>query len=252
MSNVLASDNNTSSQTVRPKARNNIHETILDWFAKQFNKGKILDAPAGFGHLSMKLKDMGFDVTCGEIDPDIFLLKDLKCIYTDLSRKIEASDNYFDYVCCVDGLEHMTDPWKAVSEFSRVLKIGGIGVFSMPNYSNIEKRLTYLLRGYLAKPKTKKDFETDGNRLINIHVSPLNITLLDLVFSINDLKIEEILKEGTKFKQYFLLPLVWCLKLIATLLPQKNKEKHRTDLTLNKDIILGGNSIIFIVRKVKQ
>lgn len=36
-------------------------------------RGTLLDAPAGFGHLSMKLKGMGYDVTAGEIDPDIFV-----------------------------------------------------------------------------------------------------------------------------------------------------------------------------------
>lgn len=140
-----------TSHPIPPKARYSIHDTILEWFRSQ-PKGKVLDAPTGYGHLGLKLNMMGFDVTCGEINPEIFLVKDLKCIYTDLNRKINADNESFDYICCVDGLEHMTDPYQAVKEFSRVLKHGGIGIFSIPNYSNIEKRFKFLIHGYLTKP----------------------------------------------------------------------------------------------------
>src|SRR5262245_29214728 len=88
-----------------PKARPSIHQVILDWFHLQ-TPGKVLDAPAGYGHLSMKLREMGHEVTCGEINPAIFRVQGLPCIYTDLNRKIDAASESFDYVCCVDGLEH--------------------------------------------------------------------------------------------------------------------------------------------------
>ena len=65
-------------------------------------RGRVLDAPAGFGNLSLHLRDMGFDVECGEIQPELFLVEGLDCIRTDLNRKIEADDDSFDYVCCVD------------------------------------------------------------------------------------------------------------------------------------------------------
>ena len=86
--------------------------------------GTVLDAPAGFGHLSMKLRDMGFDVVRGEIDPEIFSVPDLDVVYTDLNRRIDAADGAFDYVACVDGLEHMTDPYTAVAEFARRRGVG--------------------------------------------------------------------------------------------------------------------------------
>jgi SAM-dependent methyltransferase len=130
------------NQDITPKARGSIHKVILSWFSKR-RPGLILDAPAGFGHLSMRLREMGFDAVCGEIDTKIFKLKDVKCIYTDLNEKIDSPDDTFDYVCCVDGLEHMTNPYRAVQEFARVLKPGGYGIFSIPNYSNIEKRAQF-------------------------------------------------------------------------------------------------------------
>lgn len=231
-----------------PKARGSIHHVVLDWFSAQ-KRGTVLDAPAGYGHLSMHLKNMGFHVTSGEIEPEIFRAKGLKCIYTDLNRRIESTDNYFDYVCCIDGLEHMTDPYTAAAEFARVLKPGGYGVFSIPNYSNIEKRFKYFLNGYLTKPKTIDDYRKANSNLFNFHNSPLTITLIDFLFGINGLNIELILRDKVKKKQYLFFPVVSLLKFKSFLSSAGTKKKHRTDITLRNEVVFGGNTLIFIVKK---
>lgn len=248
---MTQTDNIYDNQEVVPKARGSIHQVVIDWLATQ-PRGKLLDAPAGFGHLSMRLKELGYDVVCGEIEPEIFKAKDIKCIFTNLNREIQAPDASFDYVCCVDGLEHMTDPYRAVEEFSRVLKPGGVGIFSIPNYSNIEKRFRYFIKGSLTKPKTIKDYEKAGSNLYNFHNSPLTITILDLIFAINDLRIETILRDKIKKKQYFFLPLVLVMKMAAVLSSDRSRRKNRYDLTLRNEVILGGNTLIFILRKSKK
>jgi len=231
-----------------PKARQSIHTALIDWFSKQ-PRGKLLDAPAGYGHLAQSLHAMGYDVVCGEIEPDIFRAHGIECAYVDLNQKIDAPDNSFDYACCVDGLEHMTNPYRAVEEFARVLRPGGIGVFTVPNYSNIEKRLKYVLRGYLTKPKTVEDYRRAGSNLFNFHNSPLTITILDLMFEINGLKIAAIMRDRRKMKQYFFLPLVWLLRTGAAFASRTSKGKHRSDLTLKAEVILGGNTMIMITKK---
>lgn len=233
---------------IRPKARSAIHNVILDWFSDRA-RGSVLDAPAGYGHLTMQLSRMGFNVTAGEIEPSIFKFDDVPCIFTDLNRSIEAPDESYDYVCCVDGLEHMTDPYTAVRECSRVLKPGWYGIFSIPNYSNIEKRITFLLKGYLTKPKTEADYTASGSNLFNFHNTPLTITLLDLMFSINQLDIIEILKDKTKKKQTLLLPVVLVMKLLSLFSTKEKRLKKRYDLTLRHDVIFGGNTAIFITKK---
>ncbi|MEM2111967.1 MAG: class I SAM-dependent methyltransferase [Candidatus Bathyarchaeia archaeon] len=233
---------------VVPKARKEIHEVLLEYFSKQ-TPGKIFDAPAGYGHLAKHLKSMGYSPVCGEIEPEIFRAEGIECIYTDLNQKIPLPDNSFDYTCCVDGLEHMTNPYKAVEEFARVLKPGGIAVFSVPNYSNIEKRLKYFLRGYLTKPKTLDDYKRAGSNLFNFHNSPLTITILNFMFEINGLRVEAILRDKKKTKQYFLLPIVFLLKAVASLSSRSSKRKNGYELTLRNDVILGGNTLIFITKK---
>lgn len=236
---------------IKPKARKSIHTAILHWFEKQ-KRGSVLDAPAGYGHLSMRLSEKGYEVTCAEIEPEIFAVPDLKCIYTDLNRCIDAPDNTFDYICCIDGLEHITDPYQTVSEFARVLKPGGYGVFSIPNYTNIERRLKFLSRGYFTKPVSYDRFRCEGANLYNLHNSPLTITILEFMFRINKLDIVEIKENAPKLKQYLLLPFVVLMWTVNLFISKKNKEKHRTDLTLDKRVILGGNNLIFVTRKKER
>jgi len=238
-------------QSLKPKSRNEINEVIISYFNSLSKKGKVFDAPGGHGYLASKIKNLGFNVTCGEIEPSIFKAEGIDCIFTDLNKKIDCKDEYFDYVTCVDGIEHMTDPYIAVQEFSRVLKPGGYAVFSIPNYSNIAKRIKYFFKGYLEKPKRIEDYINAGGNLYNFHNSPLNITLLNFMFSINGFKIEKILRDKFKIKQFiFFFPIVLILKIIAMLSPKKYYLKYGYDLTLKNEVILGGNTLIFILKKI--
>ena len=233
---------------ITPKGRGSVYKTVIDWFSNN-ERGKVLDAPTGHGLVSMFLKKMGFEVTCGEIEPEIFQVPGLKCIYVDLNKKIDAENDTFDYVCCSDGLEHMTDPYRAVQEFSRVLKPGGYGIFTIPNYSNIEKRFKFFWFGYLTHPRDLETFKAVGSNLFNFHNSPLTITLLDLMFSINDLEVEKIMRNAVKWRQYLFLPVVWLMRFGAMMASEAAKKKYRFDLTLRDEVILGGNNLVFITRK---
>lgn len=235
-------------EQVKPRARKSIHEVVLKWFEKQ-ERGSVLDAPAGYGHLSLRLKEKGYQVTSGEIEPDIFSVPGLKCVYTDLNRRIDAPDNAFDYICCIDGLEHMTDPYQAVRELARVLKPGGYGIFSVPNYTNIERRLKFLLRGYFTKPVSYEGFQRAGANLYNFHNSPITITILEFMFKINNLDIVEIKENAPKVNQYFLLPFVALLWMVDLFRTKEKRKEHRTDVTLKKSVILGGNNLIIITQK---
>ena len=233
---------------VKPKARPSIHTAILAWFSEQ-SRGKVLDAPAGFGHLSMKLRDMGFEVVCGEIDPAIFAAPGMEAVYTDLNRRIAAEDGAFDYVACVDGLEHMTDPYTAVAEFARVLRGGGMGVFSIPNYTNIERRIRFLFRGVFTKPVSTEAYESCGRNLFNFHNSPITITILEFMLRINGLQIIELRQNAPKRKQLLWWPMVACMRLVNCLRSEAMRRELRTDLTLDSKVILEGNNLIVIVRK---
>ena len=72
---------------------------------------------------------------------------------------------------------------------------------------------------------------------------------MNLIFEINGLEIESILRDTVRWKQYFWLPVVMFLKLHAYFKSEKGRKKHRYDLTLRNDVILGSSTLIFITRK---
>jgi hypothetical protein len=96
------------------------------------------------------------------------------------------------------------------------------------------------------------DYRRAGSNLFNFHNSPLTITLLDLMFAINGLKVTAILRDKRKTKQYLLLPFVFLLKASACLSSQRSKRKHAYGLTLKNEVILGGNTLIFITKKERE
>ena len=79
------------------KSRPAIHQCLIRYFAEK-ERGSVLDVPAGYGYLSEQLQELGYQVTAGEIEPAIFKAGNVRCIYADLNRRIEAPDQSFDYI----------------------------------------------------------------------------------------------------------------------------------------------------------
>lgn len=55
------------------------------------------------------------------------------------AHNLKFKDNYFDSVYCLEALEHVADPKKAIREFKRVMKPNGFGLFLVPSDNNLFK-----------------------------------------------------------------------------------------------------------------
>jgi SAM-dependent methyltransferase len=107
----------------------------------------ILDAPAGSGLLSEKIKKKGGTV----IAADISTVRSNKIdrIKIDLNMPFPFKNEIFDKIVCVEGIEHIENPNFLLREFSRTLKNKGILILTTPNTNNIRSRLKFLLTGCL-------------------------------------------------------------------------------------------------------
>src|SRR5438105_7683323 len=132
-----------------PLAHEAIHDTVVG-ILKELPRGALLDVPAGEGALAARLIDEGFDVRCCDLYPEIFRLNDVEIRRGDLNGKLPFDDRSFDYVTCLEGLEHIENPQQAMREFSRLMRPGGHLIVSVPNILNIEERLKWLLHGYTS------------------------------------------------------------------------------------------------------
>ncbi len=97
------------------------HEKIITYL-QDGEKGELLDIPAGTGALSVKLKDSGFECYCCDITSEYFGAQGVEFKMGDLNNILPYETDYFDYVTCSDGLEHLENPHNAIREFSRILK----------------------------------------------------------------------------------------------------------------------------------
>jgi SAM-dependent methyltransferase len=234
---------------IAPLAREGVHDKALAYLAAQ-PRGAILDIPTGMGALAQELHEMGFAVTCCDIDPSQFRVEGLKAVEGDLNGRLPFTDDLFDYVCFLEGLEHTENPYNALREVGRVLKPGGTLVLSTPNYLNIERRLKFLVTGFFTKPVSYHDLGPDAaTRKYGLHLSPIGYTLVRFAIEQAGMTVESIAMDRPKSKQRWLKPLAWLIRFMNRLRSLKDRKRYWLDVTTSPVILEGGNTLILTARK---
>ncbi len=131
-------------------------------------------------HIQRTLSQLGpdariLDVGAGgrKIRPDVVTVDAFASPGVDIVGDIHAlpiADDEYDCVICTGTLEHVRDPWQAVRELRRVLKLGGIVHIDVP-----------FMQGYHADPHDYWRFTKEGLRLLcrdfeeldsGVHIGP--------------------------------------------------------------------------------
>ena len=127
------------------------HDTVCRLLEK-LRRGHVLDVPCGHGALSLRLKKMGFELSCCDIDPGLFELHDVELRVANLNRdRLPYEDETFDYIVCVNGLHRLFNTDNAISEFARCLKKDGKMLLSFPNYATLARRIHFLFTGSIGR-----------------------------------------------------------------------------------------------------
>src|SRR3954470_9952002 len=98
-----------SSGGPAPLAHQAIHDAVVR-ILKDQPRGALLDVPAGEGALARRLIEAGFDVDCCDLYPEIFQLDGVDIHRGNLDADLPFGDRSFDYVTCLEGLEHIENP----------------------------------------------------------------------------------------------------------------------------------------------
>ncbi|HVE55184.1 MAG TPA: methyltransferase domain-containing protein [Pyrinomonadaceae bacterium] len=232
-----------------------IHETAAN-ILQTAERGKVLDVPAGEGALALRLKNLGFEVFCCDLYTEFFKLPGTEIKPGNLDGRLPYDDRTFDYVVCVEGLEHIENPANAFREFARILKENGTLIVSVPNIMNIEERLKWLFNGYTShfKPLSGEelaDIETKHGAMakLALHVNPIGYSEVRYLLEKSGFTIEKTYLDKPKKNSWAYFPIVGLIKLAARFTSEKKRKSRWTDELNSDEVLLGGNTLIFKAKK---
>lgn len=117
---------------------------------------KILDFGAGSGAFLQAIHKKGYGhlFAC---DIDDYLADQFRPLLKDFQEldasyhKFKWQSASFDVVTAWEVFEHLENPHNAIREIRRILKPGGLLIFSVPNIFHIVSRLVFLKRGLFPR-----------------------------------------------------------------------------------------------------
>jgi len=237
-------------------AREGAHETVAE-ILRDRPRGKLLDVPAGHGALAVMLRELGHEVFCCDLYPEIFAAKDFEIKAGDLDGRLPYDDSSFDYVVCIEGLEHIENPSNAIREFSRVLRTGGTLVVSVPNIMNLEERFKWLFAGYTshfkplsAEARAAIAKEYGGMEEVALHVNPIGYSEIRFLLERNGFELGTVCIDAKKKNSWMFLPMAISIRLIARFSSASKRRERWTDELNSNEVLLGGNTLIFEARKL--
>jgi SAM-dependent methyltransferase len=235
-------------------AHEKTHQRVLEIFSRFPRRGSLLEIPAGEGALAWQLHKLGYSVTGGDIDPTFFKVTPIPCVYVDLNKPFPIEDEQFDFVSCIEGVEHLEDQFQFVRECYRILKPGGSLVLSTPNILNLASRLKFLFSGfYSLVPRPINEFS-----LVPVfdHIHPVTYYQLRYMLHTQGFEIAEVatdlFRRGST-ALYWMKPLVQ-LYSIRTMRKERDPKQRSANreirrLLTSRDLLLGRTLILVAQKK---
>ncbi len=220
-------------------------------------RGRVLDVPAGQGALGVRLKSLGFDVSCCDLYPQIFSVPDIPVKQGNMDATLPYADAEFDVVVCVGGIDHAENPANAIREFARMLKPGGSLIVSAPNILNIEERVKWLFSGHTSffKPlsnerrsEIRENF--DGLEEVGVQLNPISYSEMRFYLEKTGFHLINIHLDKKKKNSWLYWPLTFLIRRAASFTSAEKRKARWTDELNSETVLNGGNSLIFEAKKI--
>ncbi len=234
-------------------AHEKTHRKVLEIFARFPARGRLLEIPGGEGALAWQLHKLGYEVTAGDIDPEFFKVEPIPCLRLDLNARFPVEDGQFDFISCIEGIEHLQDQFHFVRECRRVLAPGGHLVLSTPNILNLASRLKYFLSGfYSLVPRPINEFSQVP---VFDHINPATYYQLRYMLHTQGFVITRVatdLIRRSASALYFLKPLVK-LYSARTMRKEADPDQRRANREIRRVLtsreVLLGRTLILVARR---
>jgi methionine biosynthesis protein MetW len=125
-----------------------------EYLLEQIGRGKrVLDVGCLGGQISRLIMEQNNEVWGVEINPnaaEVARKRGIRVKVADVEQGLPFEDASFDAVHAGEILEHLYDTRHFFLEARRVLKPGGMLLFTTPNLNSLENRLRVVAGGYLS------------------------------------------------------------------------------------------------------
>jgi len=138
---------------------------------------------------------------------------DLCPVAGDMETRMDFADDSFDVIACVEGIEHVVDRHKTLSEFRRLLAPGGSLVITTPNLLSLRARLAYAMAGQRAFKSYVDEYTSvwglsdDGSRIYHGHAFLINYFQLRYSLHHCGFRIEKLMASNWSTTSVAMLPL---------------------------------------------
>ena len=200
----------TSLPPISQNADRGTHEVVVGLLERERDCKKLLDIPCGRGAFSQEMLARGFDVRSADCE-ELIELPEARFCQADMNERLPFADGELDAVVCIDGIEHIENPFAFVAECRRIVRPGGSVVLTTPNISSLRSRWRWLCTGFHNKCKTPLD-EADPNPLH--HINMLDLPKLRYMLHTRGLRLTGVTTNRIKPVAWLfapLLPLCWLL-----------------------------------------
>jgi len=233
-------------RSILPIAHTRTHERIGELMTK-FRRGRVLDCAAGEGAMALRLQSMGYEVIACDVEREKFAASGVRFCLTDLCQGLPFADATFDYVTCLESIEHLEDQFQFLRECARILRPRGKLVLSTPNVAGLASRLKFLLTGFFSLVgEPLNEFHTLP---YHGHVSPLPFFLLRYSLHRTGFRITYV---GTDFYRRSSIGLIWLYPLLRWFsLTTMSKEPDPRQRVANKEIRSQYNSLALLLGRTQ-
>jgi len=215
-------------------------------------RGSLLDVGSGSGELARKLSAIGFQVSACDCFPESAWGHHgaVQYVRGDLAAGIPFPDSGFDYVVCLEVIEHLDDPLALCRELRRVLRPGGRLLISTPNILSLRSRIKFLLDGsfvFFNYPLIEWA-QRDGRP--SVHVHPIRVHELEYYLHQAGFGIDTVFTNLRSYGWRLWLPLIWVIRLYAWHMVRRSRRPDRIPLDriyeriLSDDVLYGTHLIV--------
>ena len=212
--------------------------------SSRFTNKTVVDFPAGNGVTSKLLKNIGAKPLAFDLFPEYFNVAGLSCQRADINAGIPVDSESVDAVVSQEGIEHFENQLLVLSEFNRILKVGGSLIITTPNYSNLIGRVSFLLSENERFNKGMAPNELDdiwmsnkdiGDGIYYGHIFLIGMQKLRTLAKLSGFSIKSVEKTKAKTTALILLPLLYpFIFLSSSISYYKTLRKNKNTMTAAK------------------